>query len=219
MSRRRLLLLPLPLSNGGRIKFTARPISLSTADQRSLLRFFFLPISLYSLYVFRTKTTTTNEQKGTSDPYCVVTLLASGPTERPQVLGKTEVYVAFALSLCVRCSPRLLFTECVLFLAVLSHIRPCPSRGGRRYCSALRARFPSFPKPQSPNNNYTPQDPALPEPEVDVALRSELQPREPDEDQRRSVRRGQEGHPQADGLGRKFCFCGMHLKNERSRTR
>jgi hypothetical protein len=29
--------------------------------------------------------------KGTSDPYAVVTLLAGGPMERPEVIGKTEV--------------------------------------------------------------------------------------------------------------------------------
>ena len=29
--------------------------------------------------------------KGTSDPYAVVTVLAGGPHEAPQVLGKTEV--------------------------------------------------------------------------------------------------------------------------------
>lgn len=31
--------------------------------------------------------------KGTSDPFAVVTLLGSSPTEAPTVLGKTEVYV------------------------------------------------------------------------------------------------------------------------------
>jgi hypothetical protein len=31
--------------------------------------------------------------KGTSDPYAVVTILAGGPHEIPEVLGKTEVYV------------------------------------------------------------------------------------------------------------------------------
>ena len=29
--------------------------------------------------------------KGISDPYAVVTVLASGPKEKPHVLGKTEV--------------------------------------------------------------------------------------------------------------------------------
>jgi hypothetical protein len=29
--------------------------------------------------------------KGMSDPYAVLTLLAGGPHEKPQVLGKTEV--------------------------------------------------------------------------------------------------------------------------------
>lgn len=29
--------------------------------------------------------------KGTSDPYAIVTLLASGPGEKPRILGKTEV--------------------------------------------------------------------------------------------------------------------------------
>ena len=29
--------------------------------------------------------------KGTSDPYAVVTLLAGGPQDKPNVLGKTEV--------------------------------------------------------------------------------------------------------------------------------
>jgi len=36
---------------------------------------------------------------GTSDPYCVVTLLANGPNEQPKVLGKTEVYVLSCLLL------------------------------------------------------------------------------------------------------------------------
>ena len=31
--------------------------------------------------------------KGTSDPFAVVTVLGSSPTEKPVVLGKTEVYV------------------------------------------------------------------------------------------------------------------------------
>lgn len=29
--------------------------------------------------------------KGTSDPFAIVTLLANDPTEKPKVLGKTEV--------------------------------------------------------------------------------------------------------------------------------
>ena len=29
--------------------------------------------------------------KGTSDPFAICTLLAGGPQEKPQVLGKTEV--------------------------------------------------------------------------------------------------------------------------------
>jgi hypothetical protein len=29
--------------------------------------------------------------KGKSDPYAIVTLLAGGPMEKPEILGKTEV--------------------------------------------------------------------------------------------------------------------------------
>lgn len=31
--------------------------------------------------------------KGTSDPFAVVTLLASNPRDKPRIIGKTEVYV------------------------------------------------------------------------------------------------------------------------------
>ena len=31
--------------------------------------------------------------KGTSDPFAIITMLGSSPTEAPTVIGKTEVYV------------------------------------------------------------------------------------------------------------------------------
>jgi hypothetical protein len=33
---------------------------------------------------------------GTSDPFAIVTLLASDPMAKPQILGKTEVYVSLS---------------------------------------------------------------------------------------------------------------------------
>lgn len=51
--------------------------------------------------------------KGKSDPFAVVTKIATQPGEKPEVLGKTEVYVScFVLSL---------FSSCFYFFILIKH--------------------------------------------------------------------------------------------------